>query len=144
MQEPTDFSILLEWSVTTATREESHLGLGFDVVLPAVSHVALPAPVPEHVALDARGAGLLRGLPEAADPFFRVDVAAPDGDPVSVPHGFAVAVVLADGALEWADGRQPIARGDVLAVPDGLGDWAVTGAARVVVCRPGASWPEVS
>ena len=25
-QEPTDFSILLEWSVTTATREESHLG----------------------------------------------------------------------------------------------------------------------
>ncbi len=144
VQEPTDFSILLEWSVTTATRDESHLGLGFDVVLPAVSHAALPAPVPEHVALDARGAGLLRGLPEAADPFFRVDVAAPDGDPVPVPHGFAVAVVLAGGALEWADGGQPIARGEVLAVPDGLGDWAVTGAARVVVCRPGAFWPEVS
>ena len=42
-----------------------------------------------------------------------------------VPHGFAVAVVLEDGSLEWADGGQPLTRGDVLAVPDGLGDWAV-------------------
>ena len=31
VQEPTDFSIVLEWSVTTATRDDSHLGLGFDV-----------------------------------------------------------------------------------------------------------------
>jgi mannose-6-phosphate isomerase len=37
VQEPTDFSILLEWSVTTSTREESHLDLGFDAVMPAVS-----------------------------------------------------------------------------------------------------------
>jgi mannose-6-phosphate isomerase len=113
------------------------------VVLPAVSHEALPAPVPQHVALDVRDTRLLRGLPEAADPFFRVDIAAPEGDRVAVPHGFAVAVVLEEGALEWADGGQPIARGDVLAVPDGLGDWAVTEGARAVVCRPGASWPEV-
>ena len=62
--------------------------------------------------------------------------------PVPVPHGFAVAIVLTDGALEWTDGGQPIARGEVLAVPDGLGDWAVTGAARAVVCRPGTAWPE--
>jgi len=140
VQEPTDFSILLEWSVTTATRDESHLGLGFDVVLPAVSHKALPAPEPVHVGLDARAAELLRGLPPEADPFFRVDVAA--GDAVPVPHGFAVAVVLEDGSLEWADGGQPLTRGEVLAVPDGIGDWAVTG--RVVLCRPGATWPEVS
>jgi mannose-6-phosphate isomerase len=140
VQEPTDFSILLEWSVTTATRDESHLGLGFDVVLPAVSHLALPAPEPVHVGLDARARDLLRGLPSAADPFFRVDIAA--GDAVSVPHGFAVAVVLEDGELEWADGGQPITRGDVLAVPDGIGDWAATG--RVVVCRPSAAWPEVA
>ena len=47
-QEPTDFSILLEWSVTTSTREDSHLGLGFERALCAVSHRAL-APA----ALDA-------------------------------------------------------------------------------------------
>ena len=38
VQEPTDFSILLEWSVTTATRDESHLDLGFDLALRAVDH----------------------------------------------------------------------------------------------------------
>ena len=37
----------------------------------------------------------MRGLSEAADPFFRVDVAAPSGDEtVAVAHGFAVLVVL--------------------------------------------------
>ena len=108
-------------------------------MLPAVSHLALPAPAPVHVGLDARARDLLRGLPKAADPFFRVDIAA--GEPVPVPHGFAVVVVLEDGELERADDGQPITRGDVLAVPDGLGDWAVAG--RVVVCRPSATWPEV-
>jgi mannose-6-phosphate isomerase len=142
VQEPTDFSILLEWSVTTATRDESHLGLGFDVALPAVSHRALPTPEPVHVGLEVRDDRLLAALPE--NPFFRVDIAAPEGDAVPVPHGFAVAIVLADGALEWADGGQPVSRGDVLAVPDGLGEWAVAEAARVVVCRPGAAWPEVA
>ena len=109
VQEPTDFSILLEWSVTTATRDESHLGLGFDVVLPAVSHRALPAPEPVHVGLDARAPDLLRGLPQAADPFFRVDIAAADAVPV--PHGFAVAVVLEDGAWSGptAASRSPAA-----------------------------------
>ncbi|WP_295830560.1 class I mannose-6-phosphate isomerase, partial [uncultured Microbacterium sp.] len=48
VQEPTDFSILLEWSVTTSTREESHLDLGFDAVMPAVSTAKLDA-----AALDA-------------------------------------------------------------------------------------------
>jgi mannose-6-phosphate isomerase len=40
VQEPTDFSILLEWSVTTATRDESHLDLGFPTALRGVSHRA--------------------------------------------------------------------------------------------------------
>jgi mannose-6-phosphate isomerase len=145
VQEPTDFSILLEWSVTTATRDESHLGLGFDVVLPAVSHRALTAVDELRLCVDpaARGAELMRGLAAAADPYFRLDVAAPDGGSVTVPHGYAVAVVLADGALGWAGGTQPVARGEVYAVPHGIGDWTVSGAASVVVCRPSAAWPDV-
>ncbi len=145
VQEPTDFSILLEWSVTTATRDESHLGLGFDVVLPAVSHRALTAvdELRRRVDPAARAAGLVRGLAEAADPYFRLDVAAPDGASVTVPRGYAVAVVLAGGAIGWADGAQEVARGEVYAVPDGIGDWTVSGVASVVVCRPSAAWPEV-
>jgi mannose-6-phosphate isomerase len=150
VQEPTDFSILLEWSVTTASREESHLGLGFGRALGAVNHRALGSArldgLQQHQDLEARGATLMRALSQAADPYFRVDLAAPaDGETVVVPHGFAVLVVLdGDGVLGWAGAEdQPVERGQVYAVPDALGDWELSGAATVVVCRPSAEWPEV-
>jgi mannose-6-phosphate isomerase len=146
VQEPTDFSILLEWSVTTATRDESHLGLGFDVVLPAVSHRALPdvEALRVHVDPGARGADLLRALPSAADRYFRLDLAAPVEERVIVPHGFAVAVVLQGGELAWSEGTQQVGRGEVYAMPDALGDWTVGAGAAVVVCRPAAGWPELA
>jgi mannose-6-phosphate isomerase len=147
-QEPTDFSILLEWSVTTATRDEAHLGLGFDVALPAVSHRALAdvAALHTHVDLDARDADPVRLLAPAADPYFRLDLAAPGpgARAVTVPHGFAVAIVLAGGELGWAGGVQQMARGQVYAVPDGIGDWTVGGGGSVVVCRPARSWPDLA
>ena len=164
VQEPTDFSILLEWSVTTATRDESHLGLGFGTALGVVNHRATEparlAALRHHVDPAARGGGLRRALPAAADPYFRVDLAAPAGDePVVVPHGFAVAIVLAGtgwlggaaGSLGGAaaslggaaGGAQALRKGEVYAVPDGLGDWSVTGPVRVAICRPSADWPDV-
>jgi mannose-6-phosphate isomerase len=152
VQEPTDFSILLEWSVTTATREESHLDLGFDIALRAVDHratsAAALAALRQHVAPTERSPGLLRALSEAADPFFRLDVAAPDGGAVAVPEGFAVVLVIEGrGQLAWRastgpDG-EPVERGQVWAVPAGLGDWTVGGDVRAVVCRPSASWPDL-
>jgi mannose-6-phosphate isomerase len=147
VQEPTDFSILLEWSVTTATRDEAHLGLGFDVALPAVSHRALAdvGALHTHVDLDAHGADPLPVLASAADPYFRLDLAAqgPGARAVSVPHGFAVAIVLTGGVLGWAGGVQEVARGQVYAVPDGIGDWTVGGGGSVVVCRPARGWPDL-
>ena len=77
-QEPTDFSIVLEWSVTTASREESHLDLGFETAMGAVSHRALAPEALDalcrHVPVEARSDSTLRCLPEQADPFFRLDV----------------------------------------------------------------------
>ncbi len=150
VQEPTDFSILLEWSVTTATRDESHLGLGMPTALRATSHRALGpdalAALCQRLDPASRGASPMRALTAAADPYFRVDLAAPaGGGAVGVPHGFAVAVVLdGPGSIGWDGGTQPVRRGEVYAVPDGLGDWAVTGAASVLVCRPSAAWPDVT
>ena len=57
-QEPTDFSILLEWSVTTETRDGSHLGLGFDTAMGAVARALADGPLRElvsHVDLDGPG-----------------------------------------------------------------------------------------
>jgi mannose-6-phosphate isomerase len=151
VQEPTDFSILLEWSVTTAGREDSHLGLGFDTVLPAVDHRATGpaalAALQHHVDPAATGDRLLRALPAAADAYFRLDIAAPAGGaPVAVPHGFAVAVVLSGtGTMSWGDNEaQTLRRGEIYAVPAGLGDWSVADSVRVALCRPSGDWPDIS
>ena len=151
-QEPTDFSILLEWSVTSATREESHLGLGFDLALRAIDHGATTAAelsaVRHHVGPEVRSGALLRALPAAADPFFRIDIAAPLGE-VEVDPGFAVVIVVdGHGELGWTTPTAPdqvsIECGQAWAVPAGLGSWTVRGEVRAVVCRPSAAWPQLS
>lgn len=147
-QEPTDFSVLLEWSVTTASREDSHLGLGPGTALTALNHRALDPTGLDHLrrrqSPQARSDALTSALPAAADPFFRIDLAASTGGaPVPVPHGFAVAVVLEGPGVISGAGTQPIDRGQAYAVPDAFGDWTVSGRARVVVCRPSADWPSV-
>ncbi|WP_291053081.1 class I mannose-6-phosphate isomerase [Herbiconiux sp.] len=150
VQEPTDFSIVLEWSVTTSTREESHLGLGFETVMPAVSAEALPAAELEklisRVDLTGRAEHVVSALPAAADPYFRVLHAAPvtAGAPgVAVDAGFAVALVLAgEGALAGAGDEQIDYRaGQVFAVPAGFGPWEVRGTGSVLVATPGVGWP---
>ncbi len=152
-QEPTDLSILLEWSVTSATREESHLGLGFALALQALDHRATTAAglaaLRHRVDPGARADVLVRGLPAAADPFFRLDVAAPRGSAVAVASGFAVVVVTeGHGVLSWTGSagvdQVEATRGQVWAVPAGIGCWTVVGDVRAVVCRPSVSWPDLS
>src|SRR3954453_9800457 len=146
-QEPTDFSIILEWSVTTSDREDSHLGVGFPVAMKAVSHRALgPADLADlcrHVDPGASGPTPQRCLPEAADPFFRLDLLAPEDEPVGpVPAGFAALVVLdGEGSINSGGRTAPLSRGDLVAVPAGFGAWSVQGPMRVVAARPGARWP---
>ena len=140
VQEPTDFSILLEWSVTTSGREDSHLDLGFDVAMQAVNHRATATDELDRLVLRASdgGPGLRSVLPAEADPFFRLALGvARDGAAAEVPAGFAAVVVL-DGAGELGitDDSTPITRGDVLAVPAAAGSWTVRGDAELLVARP--------
>lgn len=147
-QEPTDFSILLEWSVTTSTRDESHLDLGFEQAMTAVSHARLPAPELAALCRHVDG-GLATPTPQPAlvsmaDPFFRLDVLVPGrdaGEPL--PAGFAAVVVLeGGGALVSARGEVSVAGGDLLAVPAAFGDWSARGPVRIVAVRPGTGWPQ--
>ncbi len=144
-QEPTDLSIVLEWSVTTSTRDESHLGLGFDTAMAAVTHAALDpaalAALAVHIPGDRTATEPMPYLPPAAAPFFRVDLLAPpDGAGAGpVEAGFA-AVVLLDGAgaLVSSVGSVPVDRGTTLAVPAAYGTWSARGPVRIVVVRPAA------
>ncbi len=142
VQEPTDFSILLEWSVTTSTREESHLDLGFDTVMPAVSTAAL---APDALAAlictegERQGRGIRSVLPAAADPYFRLAVAS---GPDAVEAGFAVILVTdGAGAVVSDEGAVPVEPGQAFAVPHSFGAWHIDGDASLLVARPGAGWP---
>jgi mannose-6-phosphate isomerase len=147
VQEPTDFSILLEWSVTTSTREESHLGLGFERAMAAVSHEALKpadlASLRRRVDPGLTTGTLTPALPSLGDTFFRLDVLAPGAEQSEpVPAGFAAVVVLeGGGALVSGAGEVPVAGGDLVAVPAAYGAWSVRGPLHVLVARPGIGWP---
>jgi mannose-6-phosphate isomerase len=149
-QEPTDLSIVLEWSVTTSTREESHLGVGFDAAMTAVTHSALApdalAALCRHVAPEHTGTTPEPCLPPAALPFFRLDVVAPPsgsaGAGCPVAAGYAVLVVLdGEGELVAEQGSRPVSRGDTLVVPAAFGDWQARGPVRMLLARPGVGWP---
>lgn len=141
-QEPTDFSVLLEWTgFDLDGLAEGHLGLGFDVALGAVDvrgHTANEVDALVRSQGPERSDELLQVLPSRADDFFRVHVARPSSE-VTVPAGFAVVVVLQDaGELATGEGGTTlVSRGDVLAVPYAAGEWRVDGDLEVVVCRPG-------
>jgi mannose-6-phosphate isomerase len=146
-QEPTDFSVLLEWEgFAIDGPREGHLGLGFETALEATDTRAWgPGEVDALVRRAASPARRVdRLLPVLADPaakYFRVELARPERQ-VVVPAGFAVVVVLS-GAGEIVDevASTPARRGDVVAVPYGTGSWALTGEVTAVVCRPAVDGP---
>jgi mannose-6-phosphate isomerase len=144
-QEPTDFSILLEWTgFDLDGAAEGHLGLGFPTALGAVDvrrHAPDEVDALVHPGARGRSDVLLDALPSAAEAFFRVHLARP-ASALAVPPGFAVVAVLAGaGELGAADSAQPVSRGDVLAVPHDAGDWTLRGDVEAVVCRPSLTAP---
>lgn len=146
-QEPTDFSVLLEWTgFDLDGPAEGHLGLGFPTSLGAVEVRGRAADEIDALFQPGRAArtdSLLSALPASADGFFRMHVARPERR-VPVEAGFAVVVVLGGhGRVDVADGGGvDVTRGDVLAVPYGAGDWGLEGDVEAIVCRPGLDPPE--
>jgi mannose-6-phosphate isomerase len=110
LQEPTDFSVVCEWSGFPISADDAHLGLGWDCALEA---------------LDLRAFAPTRGLPPEACAFFEVD------DRAEPAGRFAVLLVL-EGEGE-IDGQRARA-GDAFVVPAAAGEFAVEGNVRVLRC----------
>jgi mannose-6-phosphate isomerase len=130
----------LERTNTTASDDEVFLGLARDVALSVVETAALAdaSTLTRHAG--AHSGGLVGVLPEEAAPFFRMDLLTAG---VDVPAGFAVAVVVSGaGTLTGSRGSPlDVSGGQTLVVPARSGDWHVDGDARLLVCRPGTTWP---
>ncbi|WP_332665620.1 class I mannose-6-phosphate isomerase [Aeromicrobium sp.] len=141
VQEPTDFSIVLEWSLTTSTRDESHLGLGFDLAMQAVDTAQLSAQrlssLIVHTDLDGYHDTVVPLLPSESDAFFRLDLLC-GGIRETLSAGFAAVLVLSGRGRLLGDGTINVQAGDALAVPAGFGEWRADGNTRILVARPAA------
>ena len=142
LQEPTDFSVMLEWkSFGLPERAASQLGLDPALALQCVDRTGwdadrLASAITRHAFA---GDGTRSVFPSAADPFFRGEHVAVR-DPVTWQPQFAV-VVVADGTARLeSSGRSfepvDVRRGDTVLVPHGAGEVRVSGSARVVRCLP--------
>jgi mannose-6-phosphate isomerase len=110
LQEPTDFSIVCEWSGYPIEPSDSHLGIGWDAAIQA---------------LDLRAHTPFTHLPDEARAFFWADE-RPE------PAGrFAVWMILeGSGSVGGVD----VSEGDCLAIPAALDDVTVAGDLRVLRC----------
>jgi mannose-6-phosphate isomerase len=140
VQEPTDFSILLEWQRFDIDVESTRNGLTLEEAIDGVDRSAWAA---ERVdALVSRAAphprtGVAPLLPPAAEEFFRVDMVVADQ---GLSLGPAYAVLLfcgGNGHLESAERDLPVTAGDVALVPHAAGTTRLTGNLRAVRFTPG-------
>ena len=107
LQEPTDFSVLLEWDGFAIDGPgQGHLGLGFDLALRAVDRSGR-APAELDRLRAGRGPvrpGVERLFPEEADPFFRAERLRPD-PAAALEAAFSILVVTdGSGRLETGGG----------------------------------------
>jgi mannose-6-phosphate isomerase len=125
LQEPTDFSVLLEWDGFELTEDEGHLNLGWDRALEALDRSGWT----EDRARGLRG----KKLPSAADPYFRAERVA-GGD--TLDPGFSILVGLhGDGTLD----ELPFGRGSTVLVPHAAGEVTLRGDVEGLRARPGAA-----
>jgi mannose-6-phosphate isomerase len=141
LQEPTDFSVMLEWEIFgLANRAEEQLGLPSALALSCLDRTGWDADrlascvTRQAVAADP---GVRSLLPAQADPFFRAEQIILDGE-ITVPAQFAVLVVL-EGSAQLAGDFDPpfdVRHGDTVLIPYGAGGLTITGEAKLIRCLP--------
>jgi mannose-6-phosphate isomerase len=134
LQEPTDLSVILEWSGLPLGPGDVTPGLPLDEALACVNREAYS---PRRIgALRGRPLGSAAGslLPSEADPFFVAERAGPG--PLS--PGFSVLIVTeGTGTLGAPAGPSlPVARGSTVVIPHAAGPCSLAGEVRAVRCLP--------
>ncbi|EJC75750.1 phosphomannose isomerase [Rhizobium leguminosarum bv. trifolii WSM2012] len=138
LQEPTDFSIVVEWSATSLTRDNSELGIGWPSVTDAISLKAmskqeLASLVSQH-NLDRADGGVREMIASAARPFFSLLHAVAGSSDWDVGGAFAVVLAIdGNGAIDNGRTKITIKKGEAFAIPRDFGPWHLTGNVSALV-----------
>jgi mannose-6-phosphate isomerase len=141
LQEPTDFSILLEWAgYNIEAPHNGSLGLGHDIELDALDVGAVGEERLQELITRAEDAppelGVTRLLPEEADRFFvaqRIDV----WDQVELPAGYAIVLVISgQGVIESQESTIEVSRGSSILCGYAAGPLRLCGQFRALRCSP--------
>ncbi len=135
LQEPTDFSILLEWEgFEFDGPNDGHLDLGFDTALGAINHHPFDADRLDELILRATRSAtestVGRALPPAADPYFELRRWAPAASAMTLPTTFGILLVTGgSGEIAWngSAGSCAVERGEAYVVPHGSGPVTLSG-----------------
>ncbi|MDQ7802580.1 class I mannose-6-phosphate isomerase [Amycolatopsis sp. A133] len=143
LQQPTDFSLTIEWRDFLASPEKGHLGLGFDTAIEALDTSGWDTDRLETIIKRTAGdrSSTVDLLAGGSERFFRADQLRTDeATTLSLDPSFAVLVVLdGEGTLRTEHGGEyALAKGDTYVVPFDAGQTELSGTATVIRCRPPA------
>ncbi len=144
LQEPTDFSVMLEWKAFGLDdRGTEQLGLSSQLALSCIAwepfdDARLESCVTRRAMSDDEGSRSL--LPTEADDFFRAEHVVVRGS-VTLGAQFSILVVLGGSGQLAGDTSAfgapiDVTRGDTVLVPHGAGDVLMSGRLDVVRCLP--------
>jgi mannose-6-phosphate isomerase len=141
LQEPTDLSILLEWDGFAVDGDkDGHLNLGFDSALDALRLSPLDENESAQVVskFDTEADSSHSIFQSVADPFFRADYLAGNGEKTDA--GFGIFLCLSgEGELNFENsGQLSVSIGDALVIPHCAGSFQINGCAGIL-CRPPAA-----
>jgi mannose-6-phosphate isomerase len=140
LQEPTDFSVLLEWQgFAVDGAADGHLGVGWPTALEAVDRSAWPADRLATLRRSTPDGERVELLPGEAADFFRGERLRPAPELELEPALSLLVVVGGSGRVECAGGRVDVSCGETLLVPHGAGPCALTGHVDVIRCLPAPS-----
>jgi mannose-6-phosphate isomerase len=143
LQEPTDFSVMLEWkNFGLPERHDSQLGMTVERSLQCFNRHRLSAD--DIAALHRRAGephkpGLTTLLPPSATPFFQAEEIVVDGSHVVEPAYSILIVLDGVGTLQTAGSSIDIARGSTVLVPYSAGTTTMRGQLRAIRCLPPVS-----
>ncbi|MFI6028576.1 class I mannose-6-phosphate isomerase [Amycolatopsis magusensis] len=141
LQQPTDFSLTIEWRDFLANPEKGHLGLGFDTALEALDISGWDHDRLETIIRRTAGANgsTVDLLADGSGEFFRADQLRPSA-PLALDPSFSVLVVMdGTGTLRTEHGDElTLRKGETLVVPFGAGATELSGDVTLIRCRPPA------